>query len=102
MSFTKIESVACGPDAEFIVGEDRRGHVALFDGPGGLETTIRFDQVHIGQSIEFAVVELRKHGLVGIDTGSIEAAPRIVSLLTSALDGTDVEVFDEREGVTGA
>lgn len=102
MSFRPIDRVACGPETEFVVGEDRHGHVAVFDGPGGLETTIRFDQVHIDRTIEFARTEQRRDGYVGIDSGSIEAAPRIVSLLTSALDGTDVAIFDEREGVSEA
>lgn len=102
MSFTPTDRVACGPDAEFVVGEDRHGHLAVFDGPGGLETSIRFDQVWIDRTIEFSRLEWRKDGRARIGTGSIEAAPRLVSLLESALDETDVEIVDEREGVSEA
>ena len=87
MTFEAIDFVACGPGSQFVVGQDRSGYLVVFEGAGGLETSIRFDSIHIDQSITFRAN--------GTETGHIEAAPRLVSLLRDTLTGTEVAVIEE-------
>lgn len=105
MSFTTHAQMETGGDNRYTgfltLGTESRGNqtVMVFNGPDGLETTIRFTEITIGRnSIAFYTVhpgrEKRR-----VKTGMIEGQADILSFLKDAPrqhEALDYDVVDDR------
>ena len=105
MSFTSHAEMDTGGDNRYTgyisLGTERRSHqtVMVFDGPDGLETTIRFTELTIGRnSIVFYSTARGRDGR-RTKVGQIEAQPDVVQFLKEAVGESgdlDYDVVDDR------
>jgi len=90
-----------GKDFWFTIGTERGTEqtILVFNGPGGLETTIRFDRVVVDDvKIQFYTDNTPRYGRGPVKCGQIEAAEQVREVLEQYgdSDALDYTLDDER------
>lgn len=78
-------------DGVLSIGYDKRSPMAIFSGPGGLETVIRFDRVVVTKTTLDFFLEPRTRGGAERETGAMEAGDEVTPLFTDAPKQTELE-----------
>lgn len=106
MGFTAHAEMETGGENRYTgfvsLGTERRSHqtVMVFNGPDGLETSIRFTEVRIGNNAIRFYSKPRGRRSRSCQTGSIEASPEFVRFIRNAhFESADLDytVVDQRD-----